>query len=273
MTAAVSDKAVVLAAGLGSRMRREQAGGRLSDQQASVAATGVKALMPFGRPFLDYVLHNLAEAGWRRICLVIGPDHDVLRDRYGQLEYSRISISFAVQPQPKGTADAVLAAEQFVGDDPLLVVNSDNLYPVDALRSLREAGGPAAIGFDLKTVLAADQWSVERVAAMAVMQCDQDGCLKQIIEKPPAEILSSGDRPLYVSMNCWRFSPAIFEACRRIGPSSRGEYELPAAVAYAVQELGERFQVIPSHEPVLDLSHRSDVPQVAEQLHDREVRL
>jgi hypothetical protein len=54
-------------------MRRADQGATLSGAQADVAATGVKALIPIGRPFLDYVLDAVAEAGLSRIGLVIGP--------------------------------------------------------------------------------------------------------------------------------------------------------------------------------------------------------
>ena len=56
------DKAVILARGLGTRMRVQDAAAGLSADQAAVAATGIKALMPIDRPFLDYVLGALAEA-------------------------------------------------------------------------------------------------------------------------------------------------------------------------------------------------------------------
>ena len=51
-------------------------------------------------------------------------------------------------------------------------------------------------------------------------------------------------RPLGVSMNCWRFGPAIFEACRSIRPSPRGELEITDAVQYATDRLGERFGIV-----------------------------
>jgi glucose-1-phosphate thymidylyltransferase len=66
-------------------------------------------------------------------------------------------------------------------------------------------------------------------------------------------------------MNCWRFSPAIFEACRRLQPSPRGELELPMAVREAIAS-GVRFKVVRCREGVLDLSRRSDIPAVAERL-------
>jgi glucose-1-phosphate thymidylyltransferase len=74
-------------------------------------------------------------------------------------------------------------------------------------------------------------------------------------------------------MNCWRFGPAIFEACRAIEPSPRGEYELPSAVSYAVDHLGETFRVLTFRGPVLDLSSRQDIEEVAKRLQDVEVEL
>jgi glucose-1-phosphate thymidylyltransferase len=67
-------------------------------------------------------------------------------------------------------------------------------------------------------------------------------------------------------MNLWAFTPAIFEACRRVKPSARGELELPDAVRIAMTQLGERFAVLPFGESVLDLGSRSDVSLVQEAL-------
>ena len=71
--------AVILARGLGTRMRAASSGSSLDAKAAAVADTGVKALIPIGRPFLDHVLHDLAEAGVREAVLVIGPEHQDLR--------------------------------------------------------------------------------------------------------------------------------------------------------------------------------------------------
>ena len=77
-------KAVVLARGLGTRMKAADDGAALSADQAAAADTGVKSLVPVSedRPFLDYILSALADAGCTEICLVIGPEHDLIRRRY-----------------------------------------------------------------------------------------------------------------------------------------------------------------------------------------------
>src|ERR1051325_368514 len=124
-------KAVILARGLGTRMRRDDAISPLAKDQASAADAGVKAMIPFGRPFLDYVLSGLADAGYRQICLVIGPEHDAIRDYYFDQALSRIKLTYAIQHEARGTADAVLAAETFAAGREFVVMNSDNYYPVE----------------------------------------------------------------------------------------------------------------------------------------------
>src|SRR5580698_6330437 len=112
MSEFTTDRAIILARGLGTRMRKADAAAELDDSQAKIAETGVKALIRIKRPFLDYSLSVLAEAGFRRVCLVIGPEHGELRRYYEEeLKTERLSIEFVVQREPLGTANAVAAAE------------------------------------------------------------------------------------------------------------------------------------------------------------------
>jgi len=262
-----TDKLVVLARGLGTRMRRADRAAALDDRQAAVADTGVKALIPVGRPFLDYVLSAAGDAGFRRACLVVGPEHREVRDYYTREARPRhLGIEFAVQLKPKGTADAVLAAEAFAGDDEFAVVNSDNYYPADALRELRAATGSAVALFEHDCMVREGDVPPERLRQFAVGRIDAEGFLADIIEKPDEATLGALPRPLWLSMNCWRFTPAIFAAARAIGPSPRGEYEIPDAVRFAMSELRERFRVLRVRAAVLDLSTRQDVSAVAARL-------
>lgn len=269
----ITDKAVILARGLGTRMRKQAESVQLDEAQAAMADSGVKALIPIGRPFLDYVLSALADAGYRRVCLVIGPNHDAIRNYYGgEVELDRLSIEFAIQEEPKGTADAVLAAEAFSAGDPIAVLNSDNYYPVEVLRTLRETGGAGVGLFDSEAMIAGSNIPVERLAAFAVAELE-DGNLIRIIEKPSQETLDSLPRPLWISMNCWQLPGSIFDACRAIEPSPRGEYELPDAVNYSMEQFGEVYKAAAVAAPVLDMSCRDDIAGVKEKLKGVEVRL
>lgn len=267
------DKAVILARGLGTRMQKADDSAQLTEDQLAVAKTGVKAMIPIDRPFLDYVISSLADAGYRRICLVIGPGHDEIRDYYASLDCQRVNIEFAVQAEPLGTSDAVAAAEQFTANEDFLVINSDNYYPVQALLALRKLDGPGLAAFDRETLLAGSNILPERIEKFAIVQTDSDGYLTQIIEKPSPSVIASVPKPIYVSMNCWRFNSTIFTACRSISPSARGELELPDAVQYAIDHLGQRFSVVQLRAPVLDMSSREDIKAVAAALADVEVSL
>ncbi len=268
-------KAVILARGLGTRMRRHDAGARqLEAEQSRMADAGLKAMIPFGRPFLDYVLSGLADAGFREVCLVIGPEHGPVRDYYTRRCIpERLRITFAVQIQPLGTADALLAAKEFTLDENFLVLNSDNYYPTSACRALRLLGEPALAAFDRQALANEGNISADRIRQFAVVSANPDGTLARIVEKPDEAALEAMGPAVCVSMNCWSFSPAIFPACAAIRPSPRGELELPDAVQYAVSWLGQRFRVLTFKGGVLDLSNRSDIAAVEERLKGIEVRL
>ncbi len=266
------DKAVILAGGLGTRMRKQDQAAALTEDQAKAAGTGVKAMIPIDRPFLDYVITVLADAGYNKVCLVIGPDHDNVRRYYHeQAPPKRLSIEFAVQREPLGTANAVAAAESFAGDDPFLMINSDNHYPLDAVRALREIDSPGLSGFERQALIAKSNIPADRVLKFAAADIDDTGHLRRVIEKPTERQLATLGDEVYLSMNCWRFTPNIFQACREIGPSPRGELEITDAAQYCIDQIGERFKVIKSSSPVLDLSSRQDVAPVTKLLAGTEV--
>lgn len=153
-------KAVLLARGLGSRMKLEGPSSSpgagdapLTAGQAAAAGAGAKGMMPIGdralaasgqtRPFLDYVLSALADAGCTSVCFVVAPDDSAIRDYYdGAGRPTRLAIRYAVQPVADGTARAVQSASAYTGADPFLVLNSDNLYPAAVLGTLIGLDGP-----------------------------------------------------------------------------------------------------------------------------------
>jgi dTDP-glucose pyrophosphorylase len=267
-----TDRAVILARGLGTRMRRKDGVTNLGAAEEKIAETGVKALIPIQRPFLDYILSVLAEAGFRRICLVIGPEHDELRNYYGKtIKTNRISIEFAVQQEPLGTANAVLAAEQWSAGEPFLALNSDNYYPLAAVKELRTSLAPAVALFEQSAMLAGSNIPADRIRSFAIGR-HQAGRLQQIIEKPSQELLQSLGGQVFVSMNLWLFDKMIFDACRAIPKSPRGEYEIPDAVEWCLSH-NVNFTARLISAPVLDLSSRSDIGPVQQRLQHVEVRL
>jgi glucose-1-phosphate thymidylyltransferase len=266
------EKAVVLAAGRGTRMRREHLSANLTANQLEVASSGLKAMMPVGRPFIDYVLAGLADAGYRRACLVIGTDHRILQYHCRGYKTGRIQIEFVIQPAAKGTADALATAQDFVGDDPFLLVNGDNLYPQCALAGLSHLAGSAVAAFS-PAALAKGNITPDRLRSFALLLTGSDCMLTRVIEKPTEDQFDRAGASMLINMNCWRFAPAILAACHAIPPSLRGEFELTDAVNYAIDQMGECFHVMEVNEPVLDLSTQADVVEVTRRLVDIEVDL
>jgi dTDP-glucose pyrophosphorylase len=276
----------------------------LTADQRRAADAGLKPMIPInGRPFLDYVLSVLADAGIRDVALVVAPDHDAV-SRYYTVDAppSRLRLSFVTQTNPLGTADAVLAAHDWVGDDPFLVLNADNLYPERGLADLAALDGPGLLAFDRDDLVSSSNIPAERIQSFALIDVDHAGHLREIVEKPadrpadaqdlPADRLRQGyggppklhakaeagshtrdgrktdllrKTNLLISMNCWRFDARIFAACRDVPPSPRGELELPEAVGLAVRR-GITFTAVPARGPVLDLSRRSDTADVGRRL-------
>lgn len=263
---------MILARGLGTRMRKEDPNATLSEEQQEAAGSGVKAMISIGRPFLDHVISEMADAGFDDICLVIGPEHDVIRDYYDNIEKERVAISYAVQEEPLGTADAVAAAEQFADGERVLVVNSDNFYPSSALAALAEEPGSAAVGFDRRAMVAKSNIPEDRIAAFALLDVGEDGTLLDVLEKPSPELVEDKGDTAPISMNCWLMGPTIFEATRQIELSPRGELELTEAVRKAI-ELGDPYTVVEAFEGVLDMSNQGDIAEVQEALEGHEARL
>jgi glucose-1-phosphate thymidylyltransferase len=260
----------VLAAGRGTRMQRGLDDASLSSEQRAAAALGLKSLIPFdGHPFLSWVLTTLADAGITHVCLVTGGAEHPVQRYYTGLETSRISIHFAAQTEPRGSAHALLAAEPVVAGRDFILINADNDYPVPALDALRRLGGPGLIGFRATGLLRANV-TAERLSAYALLDVSPDGMLRRIHEKPAAHEFTAD---ALISMTCWRFDSRIFDACRDVAQSQRGEYELPDAVNDAIRRLDVQFQVVPMDAPVLDLSRPEDVAAIGTLLRGRRVDL
>ena len=266
-------KAVIMARGLGTRMRKAASAG-LTAEQATAADAGVKGMIPIGRPFLDYVISALADAGITDVCLVIGPEHSRVREYYErEIALTRIRVHFAIQERPLGTADAVVAAESFAAGEHVLVLNSDNYYPVHTLRALRVLGAAGVATFERAALVRLGNIDQDRIAKFSVVRIDADGNLEEIIEKPDEATIASLGASVFVGMNSWSLPPQIYDACRAITPSVRGELELQDAVNHARDLMGVQFKVLQFHDAVLDLSSRGDIAAVADRLRGTEPRL
>ncbi len=278
-------KLVILAGGIGSRMKRTPEKVIIDDCRLTKDADEKpKAMIGIGavhRPFLDYSLYNAREAGYRDVVIVIGDKDDYIRLYYGEKDrnndFHGLSISYALQAipegreKPLGTADALLQAlivrEDWAGRK-FTVCNSDNLYSTHALRLLLETPyDNAMIAYDRSAL----EFEEERIEKFAVILKDDAGYLTGIIEKPSREEIdqardSSGK--LEVSMNIFSFSYSLILPVLQVVPLHpvRNEKELPFAVNLLVTEYQREVMNYPLSEHVPDLTTKDDIVRVREEI-------
>jgi glucose-1-phosphate thymidylyltransferase len=253
---------------MGKRMRSSVGQVSLDPRVEKFARLGWKSFIPIsGKPFVYHQLRVLARLGVREVCLVVGPEHLELKDYFDEVGRELgIVVSFTIQEKPLGTADAVYAARGFAGDDVFLVLNGDNFYPRDAVEPVIGAEDHGACyvgGFKLESLLSSGNFGPERIRSFAVMEVDDNLNLVRIIEKPESPEAYRAKYGVLVNMNLWRFSPVIFEACRRVEPHPvRGELELTTAVQLMIDEDLCGVKVIPLDSWTLDLTYSADIDLV-----------
>ena len=94
----MTSRAIVLARGLGRRMQQTDAAATMTEDQLRAADAGLKAMMPVGgRPFLDFILGSLADAGVSDVALVVAPEHEAVRRYYADHPAKRSRLAFVVQ--------------------------------------------------------------------------------------------------------------------------------------------------------------------------------
>lgn len=133
-------KAVVLAGGLGTRLR-----GRIVDIPKPMASVA-------GRPFLEYVLDRLVMANIESITLSVGYRADVIQTHFGST-YQGVPIHYAFEAEPLGTGGALAHATSCMGSEPVLALNGDTLLRIDLQALLTwYAQRPEALAMVLRQV-------------------------------------------------------------------------------------------------------------------------
>lgn len=160
-------QAIVLVGGEGTRLRP------LTSDIPKPAVTLVD------RPFLAYAIEWLAAHGVTEVVLACGFLPDVLREALGDHEHAGAAITYAVEPEPLGTAGAIRFAAEALGErleDRFLALNGDVLADLDLsalVRAHDERGARATIALH----------PVEDSSAYGLVRCDADGQVLEFLEK------------------------------------------------------------------------------------------
>ena len=284
----MTDTLVILAGGVSSRMKKSSAGKEVSSEKAKEADSKSKGLIGLGkknRPIMDYLLYNAKQAGIKNIVILNSPKNkEMFHKQYGAKEtdndFHGLQISFATQyipedrEKPLGTADALYQAmdqREELKEKQFLVCNSDNLYSPEAFQLLIEDEHPNAwvdydrSGFD---------FSQKRIEAFSVTDTDEDGYLKDIIEKPEEKDVSKyadEDGKIRVSMNLFKFDGEMIFPYVRDCPidPKRNEKELPTAILNMVAANPRSMYGIPHREHVPDLTRKKDILKVQEYIEEK----
>jgi UDP-N-acetylglucosamine diphosphorylase / glucose-1-phosphate thymidylyltransferase / UDP-N-acetylgalactosamine diphosphorylase / glucosamine-1-phosphate N-acetyltransferase / galactosamine-1-phosphate N-acetyltransferase len=200
------DKAVVLAAGRGTRMRE-------------LTVDFPKPMIEVrGKPVLQHIVEGLRDAGVRRFVIIVGYHAEMVRNFFSDGQRHSVDIEYATQTVQDGTGRVVNLARTFAGGSPFILsygdilISPENYERVVNLPDVCEAIITVTRGEDMS-----------KGGAVFVNEQME---LVDLREKPrPGEPTS----PWY-NAGLYAFRPSIFEFTAKLKPSPRGEYELTDAI-------------------------------------------
>jgi dTDP-glucose pyrophosphorylase len=206
-------KAVVLAAGKGTRMRE------ITD---SIPKPMVEV---GGRPILWHVLRALRDAGVAEAAIIVGCMSDTIRSYFGSGDDVGVRLTYFVQEVQDGTGRAAEPACGFLADGPFFFSFGDILTePAEYVRmakSFRET----------PTDLLLAVRRVQDPYRFGVVSIDGD-TIEKIVEKPAPGTAESN----WVNAGIFVTTPSLFDYTKKLAPSERGEYEIPDAIRMMIAD-------------------------------------
>ena len=213
-------KGLILAGGSGTRL-------------APLTRAISKQLLPvYDKPMIYYPLSTLMLSGIRDILIISTPQHTPLFETLlGDGRQWGIQLSYKVQPQPGGLAQAFLLGEEFIANQPSCLTLGDNLlYGQGLIQQLRQAAQTThgALIF---------AYSVKNPQDYGVVAFDQSGRVTSLEEKPLKPKSNFAVPGLYF------YDHRACELAKKIRPSPRGELEITDLNRFYLEEGSLRVEV------------------------------
>ena len=213
-------KAVILAAGKGTRMRE------LTNELPK------PMLKVQGRPILEHILTGLVASGIREVFIVTGFRAEVIEQYFGDGAKWGVRIAYGRQVVQDGTGKAPELAKDFVGKDSFLLTYGDILVKAETYQRMLARFAEADFA-GLVTVTGS-----EDVTKGGLNFFDQDFCLTRLVEKPTVaqveELRQEGwlkpGQTAWYNAGIYVFKPVVFDFTAKLQKSPRGEYELTDAL-------------------------------------------
>lgn len=179
-----------------------------------------------GRPILEHVLLGLRDAGVSDAVLVTGYRGDQIEQYFGNGDRLGLRLHYCRQTEQNGTAKALLLTRSIIDDRPFVMSWGDIVIEPHHYRGLVDSFSRQTCDALLSVNPVDDPW------AGAAVYVDEQWRITRLVEKPPRGTSTTG----WNNAGVFMLAPIVFDYAARLTPSSRGEYELPQALAAMVAD-------------------------------------